>query len=81
MATRKKKARSRRLGVNLKLQAFQLSKAGTAIELDIADSGKKLGHLKIGRGSITWRGADREKEKRYGWFRFAKLMNQLAYGE
>jgi len=78
---RKKKAVARRTAVKVSLQVFELSKAGTAMELTITERGQRLGDLTIGRGSVTWRGSGREKTKRIGWIRFAKLMNELAYGD
>jgi hypothetical protein len=77
----RKKTPARRIGVKVTLQVFQLSKAGTAMDLHITEHGQMLGNLTIGRGSLTWRGSGRAKSKRIGWLRFAQMMNKLAYGE
>ena len=64
----------------MNLQVFELSKAGTSLDLEIAERGVKLGEITIGRGSIIWRGRNRKSSKRIGWHRFAEMMNELAYG-
>jgi len=33
----------------------------------------------LGRGSLFWRGANRQKQKRISWTRFAEMMDELAY--
>jgi hypothetical protein len=34
----------------------------------------------MGRGSLYWWGAHRQKEKRIGWGKFAEMMDESAYG-
>jgi hypothetical protein len=70
----------RKHAVNLNLQVFGITKAGTSLDLEIYSEGEKLGHLKIGRGSINWRGGKHKKEKRIRWPDFAEWMNERAYG-
>lgn len=67
--------------VNVELQVFDISKAGTSLDLEIFAEGQKLGQLTIGRGSINWRGRNRQSAKRIDWSRFADMMDQLAYGD
>lgn len=81
MTPKQKTRRNRRTAVSVNLKVFDLSKAGTAMELAISERGERLGYLTIGRGSVTWKGANHSKGKRFGWIRFAAMMNRLAYGE
>ena len=77
MARRKAK---RKHQVDLSLQVFGITKAGTSLNLEIFSEGEKLGQLTIGRGSINWRGGKHKKEKRIRWPDFAEWMNERAYG-
>jgi hypothetical protein len=70
----------RKHAVKASIQVHELSKAGTSIEFEIYATGEKIGTLVIGRGSLTWRGGRRQKEKNISWSRFAELMDELAYG-
>lgn len=67
--------------VNVHLQVFEISKAGTSLDLEIFAEDQKLGELTIGRGSINWRGRNRQSTKRIRWSKFAEMMDRLAYGE
>jgi hypothetical protein len=86
MARRKSARHARRVrvirkhAVNLNLQVFGITKAGTSLDLEIYQEGEKLGHLTIGRGSINWRGGKHKKVKHFRWPDFAERMNELAYG-
>jgi hypothetical protein len=71
----------RKHAVKANIQLHELSKAGTSIDFEIYASGEKIGTLVIGRGSLTWRGGRRQKEKSISWSRFAELMDELAYGD
>ena len=81
MAARKKKSVSRKYIVRAELDNFQLAKAKSALKLLIYRRGEKVGELQMGRGSLYWWGARRQKEKRIGWGRFAEMMDELAYGK
>jgi len=70
----------RKHAVKVNLQVFELSKAGTSLELEISADDQKLGDITIGRGSIIWRGRNRLSSKRIRWTRFARMMDELAYG-
>jgi hypothetical protein len=50
-------------------------------EIEIYCREEKLGELQVGRGSLYWWGAHRQKEKRVSWGRFAQMMDELAYGK
>ena len=80
MATTRRRRTSRKHRVNVSLQAFDISKAGTSLDLEIFALGEKLGDLTLGRGSINWRGRNRQSTKRT-WSRFAEMMDELAYGK
>ena len=58
--------------MNVHLQVFGITKAGTSLDLEIYSEGEKLGHLTIGRGSINWRGGNRKSVKRIRWPDFAE---------
>ena len=77
---KRKKRTPRKHGVKVHLQVFELSKAGTSLDLEVTAHGQKLGDLTIGRGSITWHGVNRKSSKRIGWSRFAEIMDEMAYG-
>ena len=80
MAKRKKQSR-RKHAVRANLQVMELSKAGTSLDLAIYADEQKLGDLTIGRGSLFWHGRNRQSSKRISWSRFAKMMDELAYGQ
>lgn len=72
--------KSRVHSVSAYLSVQELTKAGTALTLEIRGVGGKLGELEIGRGALYWTGRDRRKSKRLSWARFAEMMDELAYG-
>ncbi len=78
---KKKIASRRKHAVMANLQVMELSKAGTSLELEIFADEQKLGDLTIGRGSLYWHGRNRQSSKRVSWSRFAKMMDELAYGK
>jgi hypothetical protein len=65
--------------VSAVLSVGELTKAGSALNLQVAGSDGKLGELEIGRGALYWTGKGRQKSKRLSWTRFAEMMNELAY--
>jgi hypothetical protein len=76
----RKKRVVRRQQVKASMQVLELNNAGSSMELEVYEAGEKLGHIVLGRGSLTWFGANRQKSKRWSWGAFAKLMNEAAYG-
>ena len=76
----RKKRVVRKHTVKASIQVHELSKAGTSITFVIYASGEKIGTLVIGRGSLTWRGGKRQKEKTISWTNFADMMDNIAYG-
>ena len=72
---------TRKHKVNVHLQVFEISKAGTSLDLEIFAEDQKLGELTIGRGSFNWRGRNRQSTKRIRWSKFAEMMDRLAYGD
>lgn len=71
---------SRKHEVKASLIVHNLSKAGTALHLEIYSAGAKIGDLEVGRGSLYWTGRSRHRSKRIAWTRFAEMMDELAYG-
>ncbi len=76
----RKKRVVRKHAVKASIQVHELSKAGTSIQFEIYASGEKIGTIIIGRGSLTWRGGRRQKDKVISWTRFAEMMDEMAYG-
>ncbi len=75
------KGSRRKHTVKASVQIHDLTKAGTSIELDVYADEKQIGTVVIGRGSLTWRGGRRQREKRLTWSQFAEMMDKYAYGE
>jgi len=74
-----KTASSRRVhSVSAQLSVLSLTKAGTALTLEIHGSEGKLGEMEIGRGALYWKGRNQQSAKRIGWTRFAEMMDDLA---
>jgi hypothetical protein len=77
----KKKTGEKRFAVRATLENVSLAKAGSAMTLQIASRGERLGEIQIGRGSFFWWGANRKTRKRVRWSKFAEMMDRLAYGD
>jgi hypothetical protein len=77
----KKKAAKRKHEVFAQLTNVELVKAKSSLTLEVYASKEKLGEIEIGRGSIYWRGANRQASKRINWTKFAEMMDELAYGK
>ena len=65
--------------VKASLQIFNLSKAGTSLELEVFEQKTKAKRLKlgtviIGRGSLTWKKRGGQIGKRLSWSRLAEIM-------
>ena len=80
MTTGKRKP-VRKHRVTAHVQITDLTKAGSSMEFEIYASEEKIGTIIIGRGSLTWRGGRRQREKRLTWSQFAELMDEYTYGE
>jgi hypothetical protein len=80
-ARRRPASLERRYEVKAEIENFSLVKAKSALKLEIYCRAEKLGELQVGRGSLYWWGAHRQKEKRVSWGRFAQMMDELAYGK
>ena len=76
---KKRSAGARKHRVRATLSVVELSKAGTSLELEVFAERRKIGSLVIGRGSVTWRGGRRQKEKRLSWTEFAQHMDSFVY--
>ena len=80
MVTRNKEP-VRKHRVTAQVQILDLTKAGSSMEFEIYASEEKIGTIVIGRGSLTWRGGRRQREKRPSGSKFAELMDGYSYGE
>jgi hypothetical protein len=65
--------------VKATLQIFNLSKAGTSLELEVfaqktRNKRRKIGTVIIGRGSLTWRKGKGKKSRRISWSQLAEMM-------
>ncbi|HEX7956294.1 MAG TPA: hypothetical protein VF508_05080 [Pyrinomonadaceae bacterium] len=80
MTTRKKQpVRKHRVTAHVRIP--DLTKAGSSMEFEIYASEERIGTIVIGRGSLTWRGGRRQREKRLTWSQFADLMDKHSYDE
>ena len=77
-----KPKRERKHSVRASLKVHELTKAGTALHIEIFARDEKIGELEIGRGALYWRGGKRKlPPKRMSWTEFAERMDALTYGE
>lgn len=74
-----KKRTYRKHTVRAHVQIPDLTKAGSSMEFEIYADQEKIGTIIIGRGSLTWRGGKRQRDKRYSWSKFAELMDEQVY--
>lgn len=75
-----KKQATKKHMVKANLQVVELTKSGTSLNLQIYADQQKIGELVVGRGSLYWYGRKRQRRKRIDWTKFAKKMDELAYG-
>ena len=71
------KRKRRKHSVKVWMQVAELTKTGSAISFEVTSRGTKLGTVRVGRGSIEWKGKNRKVAKRLSWSRFAEHMEQL----
>lgn len=69
--------RRRKHSVKAWMQVAELTKTGSAIWFEVTSGGQRLGRMRIGRGSLEWKGKSRKKAKRLSWSRFAQHMEKL----
>lgn len=67
--------------VKANLQIFNLSKAGTSLELEVFEQKtktkrQKIGTVIIGRGSLTWIKRKGQSGRRMSWSRLAEIMEE-----
>jgi len=66
--------------VRANVQLLELSKAGSAIRLEVFAEGKKLGEIEIGHGSFGWKKASSKRDfRRRDWTTFTELLNEVLY--
>jgi hypothetical protein len=54
--------------------ASVLTKADSALLIEIRDEGELQGHLEVGRGSVIWWGRNKQSGKRVPWARFIQAL-------
>jgi hypothetical protein len=72
---------TKRHTVKANLQIFNLSKAGTSLELEIFEQRTRLKRIKIGtviigRGSLTWFKGKGRIGRRMSWAELAEIMER-----
>lgn len=77
------KKRRRVFDVSCDMQVIEVTRAGSSINLYIFEDGKKLGEVRLGRGSLIWNGKGKgyNKSIQFRWHKFASLMNGIASGK
>lgn len=75
-----KKKPIKKHSVKANFQVKELAKAGSSLDLELYADKEKIGTLILGSGSLFWFGKGRQIRKRIPWTRFAKMMDELAYG-
>ncbi len=75
----RKKRADKKHTVAARVQILDLTKAGSSMDFENFANKEKIGHIIIGRGSLTWYGKKRQHGKRISWSRFAELMDEIAY--
>ena len=70
-------ANEKKHAVDVELNAFDLSKAGSAVKLRIFRDGERIGTIEVGHGSFGWRGAKGKSFKRIDWSAFAAKVDRL----
>lgn len=63
------------------MNVLELSKAGSAIKLAVTADGETLGTIRIGKGSLGWKGKGRKKFNDISWTKFADMMDEKFYTE
>jgi len=58
--------------------ASVLTKADSALLVEIRDEGNLLGNLEIGRGSVIWWARGKRSGKRINWERFVRAMDEAT---
>lgn len=76
----KTKTVRRKHSVKATVQILDLTKAGSSMSFEIYANAEKIGEIKLGRGSLTWFGKNRRNGYEISWSKFAKMMDDLAYG-
>jgi hypothetical protein len=73
----RKSRREARYSVDMSVKAWDLAKAGSALEIAIRDRDDLLGTIRIGQGGFHWHPAHGKKGfKRIRWRNLAKDLNQ-----
>lgn len=57
------------------ITTLDLSRAGSAIDLEISCEGELLGTMQIGHGSLGWRPSRKKSFKRIDWSTLSEYLN------
>jgi hypothetical protein len=69
--------RKARYSVDMSVKAWDLAKAGSAIEIAIRERDDLLGTIRIGQGGFHWHPAHRKKGfKRIRWTKLVEDLNE-----
>ena len=63
------------------LNVVELTKAGSALTLEVYERKNKLGTIVIGRGSFKWVGPNRRNGHAWSCNRFCRPLNRGTYEE
>lgn len=62
--------------VSCNMQVIELTRSGSSMNLQIWARNKKIGEIKLGRGSFTWYGNKWKRGRRLSWSKFAEWMDK-----
>jgi hypothetical protein len=63
--------------VNMTLQSFDISKAGSAVEFEINNKHGLLGYVQIGKGTFGWKPKHKKEFETVNWTKFAEKIEQI----
>ena len=67
--------------VTASMNVLDLNRAGSAIEMVIYSDDQVLGTMRIGKGSLGWKGKNRKQFKNMNWGQFSAMMDKKHYPE
>jgi len=68
-------SQDKRHSVKATLQVVELTRAGSAITLEVYGDGLKLGTIEIGQGSFGWKPVSGKRIRRKSWTDFEAFMH------
>jgi hypothetical protein len=61
--------------VTFSVEGIELGQGSRSMDFEVRDGFQKIGTLRISRGAIYWKAANKQKSRRFTWTAFA---DQLA---